>query len=86
MFARQDDIPKSHEGTCCWIFGRIYPKCESGAGSNSGSNFDIESHAGGDVEIDCEVESLAESTMSRPWFDFTDWLEKGEDTYWLVDS
>ena len=31
MFARQDDIPKSHEGTCHWIFGptRVSPSDSS---------------------------------------------------------
>ena len=31
MFARQDDIPKSHEGTCHWIFGppRVGPSDSS---------------------------------------------------------
>ena len=86
MFARQDDIPKSHEGTCCWIFGRNYPKCESDPGSNSESDSKIKSHAGSDIKIDFEVERSAESTLSQPWFSFTDWLENGEDAYWSVDS
>lgn len=68
MFARQDDIPKSHEGTCHWIFGPNYPESQRGSESNSESNSD--------------VESLAESTRGQPWSDFTDWLETGEDVYW----
>lgn len=72
IFARQDDIPKSHEGTCHWIFGSN--KVETRGEPRS----DFESERDGDSE----VESNTESARSQPWSDFSDWLQNGEEPYW----
>jgi len=43
IFARQDDIPKSHEGTCRWIFNS--PQTASGNSSTGGDlTRNVESH------------------------------------------
>jgi len=58
--ARQDDIPKSHERTCHWIFDS--PRAIS---SNISTDGDPTRNA-----------------KARPWFDFIEWLENDQDTYW----
>lgn len=70
IFARQDDIASSHEGTCRWIFGPTQAgnETESMRGSSNAS------FQRRDVE----------ETRAQPWSNFKDWLEgDSNDPYWL---
>ena len=88
IFARQDDIPKSHEGTCRWIFGAH--KAESGNDSGRENEDGFESQREHDFESKRESESGAESLTGsagrQPWFDFADWYENGQEPYWYAYS
>ncbi|KAI4262467.1 MAG: hypothetical protein L6R42_002358 [Xanthoria sp. 1 TBL-2021] len=70
IFARRDDIARSHEGTCRWIFGPTQAgnEAESMRGSSNAS------FQRRDVE----------ETRAQPWSNFKDWLEgDSNDPYWL---
>ncbi|KAI4169210.1 MAG: hypothetical protein LQ343_005872 [Gyalolechia ehrenbergii] len=70
IFARQDDIARSHEGTCRWIFGppQAGDEARSMTASSQGS---------------IPAEPL-EDCRAQPWSNFKHWLErKSSDPYWL---
>ena len=70
IFARQENISRSHEGTCKWIFGPPSDENEPHFASESsdlGNNYEHE-HA----------------IRAQPWSSFKDWLEgDSNDPYWL---
>lgn len=82
IFARQDDIARSHEGTCRWIFGP--PQAENKAQSiGEAQSFGEAQSTGGDSSDDFQ-HSEAEETRAQPWSNFKDWLEgDSNDPYWL---
>ena len=70
IYARQDDIVMSHEGTCRWIFGSTHAVDETDSMSES-SDASSESR---------DVEEI----RAQPWSSFKDWLEgDGNEPYWL---
>ena len=83
IFARQEDISRSHEGTCKWIFG---PPCD-GDESHSDSETDSESsdseNGSGSSDSEDEYDHWHE-TRAQPWSSFKNWLEgDSNDPYWL---
>ena len=76
IFARQDDIPRSHEGTCRWIFGP--PQVKSSDDSN-GSSSDSSSDGSSDSS---DGKDSSREVRAPPWDDFTTWLGNDEDIYW----
>ena len=74
MFARQDDIPKSHKGTCHWIFGSSHIR--SSDSSTSSDSFDDSDGSGSFVSSDNQDVPL------HPWDNFMTWLSNDEDIYW----
>ena len=94
IFERQDNITRSHEGTCRWIFGP--PKAEPGQYPDYLES-DLSTYSeddDGDGEYDRQSvesdysyrpssEDLTESMTATPrWPDFTLWLLNGGDVYW----
>ncbi|KAL8939359.1 MAG: hypothetical protein Q9216_003398 [Gyalolechia sp. 2 TL-2023] len=70
IFARQDDVARSHEGTCRWIFGP--PKADDDIQSDSPSST---------VRFQAQA---TEHSRDQPWSNFKDWLEgNSKDPYWL---
>ncbi|KAI4224688.1 MAG: hypothetical protein LQ349_007192 [Xanthoria aureola] len=70
IYARQDDIVMSHEGTCRWIFGPNQAEDETDSMRES-SDASSESR---------DVEEI----RAQPWSSFKDWLEgNGNGPYWL---
>ncbi|KAL8918399.1 MAG: hypothetical protein Q9208_007369 [Pyrenodesmia sp. 3 TL-2023] len=68
--ARQDDIARSHEGTCRWIFGQTQAGNET---QTMGGNLNA-----------CAQHRNVEETRPQPWSNFKDWLEgDSKDPYWL---
>lgn len=93
IFARQDNITRSHEGTCRWIFGRrtVGPgpySDDSDSASSSYGEADGGEDDGQSVESDCPYRSSSEgsteNSTTRPWPDFGQWLVQGGDVYWYV--
>ncbi|KAL8828970.1 MAG: hypothetical protein Q9170_006370 [Blastenia crenularia] len=70
IFARQDDVARSHEGTCCWIFGPAQAWTEQQSVA-TGPNVRIQ-------------HKTVEEIRAQPWSNFKDWLEgESNDPYWL---
>lgn len=70
IFARQESIPKSHKGTCKWIFGM--PQTD-GQSQPDTEGF----QAPGQQE-------RVDGPRAQPWSNFGDWLkEDNKDPYWL---
>ncbi|KAL8874728.1 MAG: hypothetical protein Q9198_006824, partial [Flavoplaca austrocitrina] len=68
--ARQDDIVRSHEGTCRWIFGPAQADNET---QLMGGGFDTTFQ-----------DRKWEEIRDQPWSNFRDWLEgDSNDPYWL---
>ena len=98
MFARRDNIPRSHEGTCRWIFQPLeqrsrlddYQKSDDYQGSDHDQGDDHDQRSGGDLKSNEHLKSdvYQESKIARkrvpPEFNFFEWLKKGEDIYWWV--
>ncbi|KAL9035737.1 MAG: hypothetical protein Q9180_004696, partial [Flavoplaca navasiana] len=91
--ARRDDIVRSHEGTCRWIFGPAQASNETepkGTGSdtvpenNDPIQADNESAPVG-IDFDAFYEdSNVEFIRDQPWSNFKNWLEgDSNDPYWL---
>ena len=70
IFARQDNIRQSHEGTCRWIFGA--PQIDNS-----------KSHRSSASEMSSDLESQAlYYEKSRLSSSFPQWLKNGDDIYW----
>ncbi|KAL8893610.1 MAG: hypothetical protein Q9192_005099 [Flavoplaca navasiana] len=91
--ARQDDIARSHEGTCRWIFG---PPQAGNEIELEGTGSDTVSEDSDPIQADNESESVetdfdttsqdsdVEEIRDQPWSDFKDWLEgDSNEPYWL---
>ncbi|KAG7008695.1 hypothetical protein G7Y79_00004g012790 [Physcia stellaris] len=93
IFARQDNITRSHEGTCRWIFGT--PKTKPGrysvdfeSNSSANSEDDDDDYDGQRVDSDEPYGSGSEGSeeimrVIPRWSSFAQWLLKGEVAYWL---
>ena len=92
IYARQDDIVMSHEGTCHWIFGPSQAGDETDSTTTqTGDEIDsVTTQTGFDTDSmressDASSESRdVEEIRAQPWSSFKDWLEgNGNDPYWL---
>ncbi|KAL8752006.1 MAG: hypothetical protein Q9184_005877 [Pyrenodesmia sp. 2 TL-2023] len=96
--ARQEDIARSHEGTCRWIFGPPQARNETQSiGGDSNASFqhsDMEetraqpwSNSKDSLELYSNASSQhsdMEETRAQPWSNFENWLEgDSKDPYWL---
>lgn len=91
IFARQDNIARSHEGTCRWIYGpqkvesgRYSDESESGLSAYSEDD-DDEEYDGQSVESDYSYQSegsMISIRVTPKWPDFAQWLAKGGNVYW----
>ena len=74
IFARQEDISRSHEGTCKWIFG---PTCDEDEPRSDSESKSESSNLRNDNEH-------VHGTRAQPWSSFKDWLEGDSNhPYWL---
>lgn len=74
MFARQENISWSHEGTCKWIFG-------TPCGADEILSDSEDSIENSDLGDQCDY---AHEREAQPWSSFKDWLEEdSNDPYWL---
>jgi NACHT domain len=76
ILARQEQIPDAHLGTCRWIFCAA----DSNLGySQDGSHTDSVSSR----KLAKGKERRADENKGQAWSDFVDWLENGENVYWI---
>ena len=95
MFARRDNIPRSHEGTCRWMLQPLEHRSRLDAdqesddyqGSDNYQNSDnhqenSEHHGSDDDQRSSESDISATRVPLES--NFVDWLKEGGDIYWWV--
>lgn len=82
IFARQENIAKSHEGTCHWIFGTPRSGSESSSASDP-DNDTVDSDATIDTNGQPYVGDGHDDARPQAWSNFKDWLlEDSSNPYW----